>query len=77
MKVIFTVEIETDDDVVAREGARAGYSLERAREAMLSDLECRLVDSARWRDGVARVGVELVSPVITNDQSTNESKVIC
>jgi len=44
VKAHFIVDIETDSAAIEREGKRHGYSLERAREAILADLECRLHD---------------------------------
>ena len=59
VKHIFEVAIVLDDEQIAQEGARRGLTLERARECVLADVECRLFDIVRHRDGVARVGVTL------------------
>ena len=50
-----------DEEQIARQGRRLGLSLVRAREVILADIECRLFDGVRTLDGVARVGVELVT----------------
>ena len=60
MKVAFEVAVLLDELQIEREGKRYGFSLDRARESVLSDIECRLFDSIRHRDAVARVGVSLV-----------------
>lgn len=62
-EITFTVRVRLDAEAIAREGQRAGMSLERAREAVLADVECRLSDVCRWRDGIERVGVTVDSPV--------------
>lgn len=59
LNATFTVTVQIDDAALALEAKRRGYTLERAREAILSDVECRLVDSIRNRDCVARVGSEM------------------
>jgi hypothetical protein len=65
MRVTFSIDIDLDTEAITREGQRHGYSLERAREAVLADIECRLSDVCRWRDGVQRVGVRIIeTPVL-------------
>jgi hypothetical protein len=66
MTVRFEVSILLDEEQVALEGARRGLSLDRAREAVLADCECRLFDIIRHRDGVARAGVTLTTETTTS-----------
>ena len=61
MTVRFEVAVRLDEEQIERQGRRLGLSLARARETVLADLECRLFDGVRHLDGVARVGVELVT----------------
>jgi hypothetical protein len=61
MRTTFTVTIDVDEDAIQLEGKRAGLDLDRAREAVRCDLECRLHDAVRYRNGVERVGVRLVT----------------
>ena len=56
MKMILTITVDLDVDLIALEAKRAGFNLERTKEAILSDLENRAVDAIRWRDCVAHVG---------------------
>jgi hypothetical protein len=62
MTARFIVNIELDGDVVALEAKRAGLDLDRAREAVRCDLECRLHDAVQYRNGVSRVGVNVYRP---------------
>lgn len=59
MRITFTVEVDIDASVFGREGQRHGLSLQRSRDSFVADLECRLNDAVRWRDGVDAVGVRL------------------
>jgi hypothetical protein len=60
MVIRFMVEIQLDPAVIELEGKRRGYSLERARDTVIADVENRLSDGPRHRDGVDRVGVVLL-----------------
>ena len=69
MKVQFVVEVEIDPTVVEREGKRYGLTLQRATDSVVSDLECRLNDTVRHRDGVIGVRVQLRNPSISGANS--------
>jgi hypothetical protein len=56
----FTVSVRFDEAAMEHEAKRRGRSLESAVREVLGDIECRLFDSVRHRDGVERVGVGLV-----------------
>lgn len=55
MKVTFVVSIDLDEGLIELDAKRRG----RALAEVVSDCECRLVDSVRFRDGVQRVGSEV------------------
>ena len=57
MQVRFEVLVNLHQAEILREGKRCGFTLERAHEAVLADIECRLHDSIQYRDGVERVGI--------------------
>lgn len=59
MTVRFEVAVALDPVEIEHQAKRQGLSLERAHETVLADVETRLFDSVRFRDGVARVGVTL------------------
>ena len=63
--VVFEVAIVLDDEQIALEGARLGFTLERAKESVLADCEGRLFDILRHRQGVQRVGVTMLSDTTT------------
>ena len=62
MRAVFTITVDVDPDEVAREGKRSGLPLDRALEAVWSDVENRLCDSIKYRDGVQRVGSNVKLP---------------
>jgi hypothetical protein len=63
MRARFEILVTLDPAQVELEGKRAGLALERARESVLADIENRLHDAIRFRDGVQRVGVNLFDEV--------------
>lgn len=62
MKATFTLTVDIDPEALELEARRRGLSLERARESVLCDLECRLFDAVRFRNCVERVGCEMQPP---------------
>ena len=57
MDARFEVLVTLDEAEIEREGKRRGFTLERAHETVIADVECRLHDSIQYRDGVERVGI--------------------
>jgi len=63
----FVVDVQLDEDAITREGKRHRLaSFQQAQNSVVADIECRLNDSIRWRDGVASVDIALV------EQEANE-----
>ena len=60
MKATFIVNLEIDEDLIGIDAKRWGKAREDVLAAVVGDCECRLVDSVRYRDCVARVGSELL-----------------
>ena len=56
----FVVTVQLDEAAIEREGKRYGLTLDRARQAIVADIEGRLSDEARWRDGVVSVNVSII-----------------
>ena len=61
MTVRFEVSVTLDAAEIEREGQRRAFSMERAHETVIADVECTLHDILRHKAGVARVGVKLTS----------------
>jgi len=59
MDARFEVVVALDAEEIAREGARRGFTKQRAHESLLADVENTLFDVLRHKSGVARVGVQL------------------
>ena len=70
MRAVFTITVDVDPDEVEREGKRSGLPLDRALEAVWSDVENRLCDSIRFRDGVQRVGSNVTLPQVRPLEAT-------
>jgi len=60
MKATFIVNLDIDEGVIHLDAKRSHRSPEGVLADLLGDCECRLVDAVRWRDGVARIGSELL-----------------
>lgn len=72
MTARFEIVVLLDAAQIETEGKRHGMTRERAQEAVLADLENRLWDAVRFRDGVARVGVSLACvPTVPAETEAN------
>ena len=57
----FEVLVTLDEAEIEREGKRRGFTLERAHDTVIADVENTLFDVLRYKSGVGRVGVTLLS----------------
>lgn len=54
MKATILLTIDLDEDFIATEAVKRGKLTDVIASEILGDLECRVVDTCRWRDGVVR-----------------------
>jgi len=64
MKADITLTVTLDDHVLISEALRRGRPPASIAREIIGDVECRVVDAVRWRDGVDHVAsrVEHVTP---------------
>lgn len=60
MKTTFVITTDLDAGVIELEARRRGRDFSTTLQEIVGDLECKLSDAVRWRDGVVSVGTTVV-----------------
>lgn len=58
-RICFYISADIDDGVIELESKRRGRDFQTTLNELTADVECRLSDSIRFRDGVTRVYSQL------------------